>query len=227
MALFRPYKHEGTQRAEQEPTQQAAGGSEPGRTPPRSRAGRSGSSPLDVPADAPTQPEGEQPAGRVRTTPKARPTPSRREAEAARRERLNPSISKKEARRRAAEANRRTRMELMAARDSTPAKVLLRDHIDARFSLGQLLLPALLLIVLSTFLQAFLPQMVLASTVAMYVFLALVIGDFVLMWRGFRRIAEERRIPLEKGLKMYGMNRIIQIRRMRLPKPRVRRGDSY
>ncbi|SDE55608.1 Protein of unknown function [Auraticoccus monumenti] len=178
-----------------------------------------------TPAPAPT-PE-QAAAERVRNAPKARPTPSRREAEAARRERLNPSISKKEARRRAADANRRTRIAQMAARDNTPAKTLMRDHVDARFSLGQLLLPALLVIVMSTFLGSIFPRIVLFSTLAMYLFIALVIGDFVLMWRRYRRIAEERGIPIERGLKMYGMNRMIQIRRMRLPKPVVSRGDSY
>lgn len=253
MALFRPYKHDpqrgedGSEQPSTTPRLDAAAppsGSAPAAVPmtPRNRKGGTapGSGAAAVPmtprrrkaAPAPAEPaptpSPEQTAAeRVRNAPKARPTPSRREAEAARRERLNPSISKKEARRRAAEANRRTRLAQMAARDNTPAKTLLRDHVDARFSLGQLLLPALLVIVMSTFLGSVFPRVVVFSTIAMYLFLALVIGDFVLMWRRYRRIAEERGIPLERGLKMYGMNRMIQIRRMRIPKPVVSRGDSY
>lgn len=230
MALFRPYKHD-PQRGEDGAEQPTATPRLDSATPPKKdRAAavpmtpRKAKAPV-TPAPDPT-PE-QTAAERVRNAPKARPTPSRREAEAARRERLNPSISKKEARRRAAEANRRTRIAQMAARDNTPAKTLMRDHVDARFSLGQLLLPALLLIVMSTFLSSLFPRIVLFSTLAMYLFIALVIGDFVLMWRRYRRIAEERGIPLERGLKMYGMNRMIQIRRMRLPKPVVSRGDSY
>lgn len=212
MALFRPYQHDS-----------------------RRKDGDDATTPSLVPEPAPkdrgTGPAVSDPATDVERASgraaKARPTPSRREAEAARRERLNPSISKKEARRRAAAANRGTRLAQMAARDNTPAKELLRDHIDARFNLGQLLLPGLLVIVASTFLGPLVPNVVLVSTVGMYVFLALVIGDFVLTWRRFTRLAAERGVPLEKGLRMYGMNRMIQIRRMRIPKPRVKRGDAY
>lgn len=240
MALFRPYKHDpqrsedGSEQPTTTPRLDAA--APPSRskpaavpmTPGKSKAAAVPMTPgRSKPAAVPTTTPEQTAAERVRNAPKARPTPSRREAEAARRERLNPSISKKEARRRAADANRRTRIAQMSARDNSPAKTLLRDHVDARFSLGQLLLPALLLIVMSTFLGSVFPRMVLFSTLAMYLFLALVIGDFVLMWRRYRRLAEERGVPLERGLKMYGMNRMIQIRRMRLPKPVVSRGDSY
>ena len=30
-----------------------------------------------------------------------------------------------------------------------------------------------------------------------------------------------------KGLLMYGMNRCIQLRRFRMPPPRLKRGDAY
>jgi hypothetical protein len=30
-----------------------------------------------------------------------------------------------------------------------------------------------------------------------------------------------------KGLLMYGMNRCIQIRRFRMPTPRIKRGEAY
>ncbi|RCK69520.1 DUF3043 domain-containing protein [Desertihabitans brevis] len=221
MALFRPYKP-GEGRRDPEGTEQ---------TPEQQRP-RSATTPRREPAAAaqPTTSPGTPATADVETPAggrKNRPTPTRREAEAARRERLNPTISKKEARRRAAEANRRTRMEQMAARDATPAKVLLRDHVDARFNLGEVLLPVLLLIVLATFLQTALPQIVVYSTIGMYVFILLVVLDFVRMWRAYKRIAAERGIALEKGLRLYGMNRMIQLRRMRLPKPQVKRGESY
>ncbi|WP_114559001.1 DUF3043 domain-containing protein [Desertihabitans aurantiacus] len=227
MALFRPYKPgegrrdpEGTEQTPEQPRPRSA-------TTPRREPAASAAAQPTASAATPTSAGTPAAEGTETRTRKNRPTPTRREAEAARRERLNPSISKKEARRRAAEANRRTRMEQMAARDATAAKVLMRDHVDARFSLGEVLLPVLLLIVLATFLQTALPQVVLYSTIGMYLFILLVILDFVRMWRAYKRIAAERGIALEKGLRIYGMNRMIQLRRMRLPKPQVKRGESY
>jgi hypothetical protein len=62
----------------------------------------------------------------------------------------------------------------------------------------------------------------------MYVFILLVLLDSYLMWRGFKRVLAER-LPgaSTRGLLMYGVNRSIQIRRFRLPAPRLKRGDRY
>ena len=48
-----------------------------------------------------------------------------------------------------------------------------------------------------------------------------------MMWRGFKKVLAER-LPKAppKGLLMYGMNRMIQIRRFRMPPPRIKRGES-
>ena len=52
--------------------------------------------------------------------------------------------------------------------------------------------------------------------------------DGYLMWRGFKKVLAER-LPKEspKGLLMYGMTRSIQIRRFRMPPPRIKRGEAY
>jgi len=48
------------------------------------------------------------------------------------------------------------------------------------------------------------------------------------MWRGFKKVLAERLPRVSpKGLLMYGMNRMIQIRRFRMPSPRIKRGDVY
>ena len=48
------------------------------------------------------------------------------------------------------------------------------------------------------------------------------------MWRGFKRVLAER-LPgaSPKGLLMYGMTRSTQIRRFRMPPPRIKRGEAY
>lgn len=166
------------------------------------------------------------PAGDLRK--KDRPTPTRREAEAARRQRVNRTLTKKEARAEAARQNRTARMRSTAARDATPEKALLRDYVDARFNIGEFLLPSLVVILALSFLNSVMPRITVISTVVMYLFILAVLFDGFLMWRGYKRVLETR-LPgtPTRGLLMYGMNRMIQIRRFRIPAPRVKRGEKY
>jgi hypothetical protein len=156
------------------------------------------------------------------------PTPSRKEAEAARRQRVTQTYSKKESRALASRQNRGDRMRALAARDNTPEKALMRDHVDARFSIGEVLLPALVLILATSFLNTVYPAAATVATIVMYLYVLLVIGDLFLMWRGFKKVLAAR-LPgtSSRGLLFYGANRAIQIRRFRIPPPRVKRGEKY
>ena len=159
---------------------------------------------------------------------KDRPTPTRREAEAARRQRVNRTLSPKEARRAAAQQNRTQRMRTLTAREAAPEKALMRDYVDARFSLGEFLLPSLVVILALSFLTVRFPGVSAITTLLMYVFILAVLGDCYFLWRGFKRVLAER-LPgaPTRGLMMYGINRSIQIRRFRMPAPRLKRGDTY
>lgn len=159
---------------------------------------------------------------------KDRPTPTRKEAEAARRQRVTRQVSPKQARREASARNRAERMRGLSAREAQPEKVLMRDHVDARFSIGEFLLPSLVIILALSFLNSVWPGMTLIATVAMYAYIIGVVVDGFFMWAGFKKVLAAR-IPQgsTKGLVMYGMNRMIQIRRFRMPAPRVKRGDPY
>jgi hypothetical protein len=159
---------------------------------------------------------------------KDRPTPSRREAEAARRSRVNRTLSPKEARRLTSQQNREQRMRAVNAREATPEKALMRDYVDARFSLGEFLLPSLVVILALSFLTTVYPTVSAITTAAMYLFILAVLFDSYLMWRGFKRVLAER-LPgaPTRGLMLYGVNRSIQIRRFRMPAPRTKRGGRY
>ncbi len=162
------------------------------------------------------------------STKKDRPTPSRKEAEAARRQRVNRTLNKKEARAETSRQNRAARMRTTALRDSTPDKALIRDYIDSRFNIGEFLLPSLVVILALSFLNSVLPGVTVITTVVMYLFIIAVIIDGYLMWRGFKRVLAARMPGTStRGLLMYGMNRSIQIRRFRIPPPRIKRGDKY
>jgi Protein of unknown function (DUF3043) len=175
------------------------------------------------PAADTTAPDVRDPSGR-----KPGPTPSRKEAEAARRARVTQTYSKREARAMATKSNRSDRMRVMAARDGTPEKALMRDYVDARFSIGEVLLPALVLILAISFLNSVFPQAAVIGTVVMYLYVILVLGDLFLMWRGFKKVLSAR-LPgtSTRGLLFYGANRAIQIRRFRIPSPRIKRGEKY
>lgn len=176
-------------------------------------------------APAPTGPtvRTTEPGGR-----KNGPTPTRKEAEAARRQRVTQTMTKREARAAGSKQNRAERMRAMATRDATPEKALMRDYVDARFSIGEILLPSLVVILALSFLNAVLPQAAVIGTVVMYLYIVAVIVDLFLMWRGFKRVLATR-LPhaSPRGLLMYGSNRAIQIRRFRIPAPRVKRGEAY
>jgi hypothetical protein len=179
---------------------------------------------------APAAPAPEPPPEPVGPGPvkKDRPTPSRKEAEAARRQRVTRTLTPKEARREATRRNRADRLRTLNAREATPEKQLLRDYVDARFSLGEFLLPSLVVLLAASFLNQVWPAVTLIATLVMYVFILLVLLDGFLMWRGFKKVLAER-LPKAspKGLLMYGMNRTIQLRRFRMPPPRIKRGEQY
>ena len=119
-------------------------------------------------------------------------------------------------------------MRALNARESAPEKQLIRDYVDARFSLGEYLLPSLVVILAASFLSMVWANVSLLATLAMYVFILAVIFDGFLMWRGFKKVLAERMPNAStKGLLMYGMNRCIQIRRFRMPPPRLKRGDKF
>ena len=159
---------------------------------------------------------------------KDHPTPTRKEAEAARRQRLTTTLSKKEARAAASRQSRANRTRAISAREAAPEKALMRDYIDSRLNVGEFLLPSVVVILGVTILGSRWPTVTVISTLAMYVFILGVFVDGYLMWRRFKKVLAAR-LPkaLPKGLLLYGMTRSTQIRRFRSPPPRIKRGEAY
>ena len=178
-----------------------------------------------------SQPATPEPTTTLESAPsgkKDRPTPTRKEAEAARRQRMNTTLSKKQSRAAASRQSRSERMKTISTREAVPEKVLMRDYIDARFNLGEFLLPSVVVILAVTLLGSYWPAVTLIATMAMYLFIIGVFVDGYLMWRGFKKVLAKR-LPKAspKGLLLYGMTRSTQIRRFRSPAPRIRRGETY
>ncbi len=174
------------------------------------------------------EPEPAPPTTVAPGTKKARPTPTRKEAEAARRQRVRQQMTSRQARQAAARKARADRMRTLAERDQAPEKALMRDYIDARLNLGEFLLPSVVVILAITLLGSYFPNVAIFTTLLMYLFILAVFVDGYLMWRGFKKVLAQRypNAPT-RGLLMYGMTRSTQIRRFRLPSPRLKRGDTY
>jgi hypothetical protein len=174
------------------------------------------------------EPEPPPPIDHGPTGKKDRPTPTRKEAEAARRQRMTTTLSKKQARAASSRQARAERMRAISAREATPEKVLMRDYIDSRFNIGEFLLPSVVVILAITILGSYWQAVTLIATLAMYLFIFAVFVDGHLMWRGFKKVLAAR-LPKAspKGLLMYGMTRSTQIRRFRSPAPRIKRGEAY
>ncbi len=158
---------------------------------------------------------------------KNRPTPTRRQAEAMRRQRVTKTYSKKEARAHAASESRARRMKALNAREAAPEKALMRDHVDARFNIGEYLLPSVVIILAVTVLGSYWPTVGQVATLVMYLFILAVIVDGFLMWRGFKALLAARMPGTSpRGLLMYGITRSTQLRRFRMPAPRIKRGEK-
>ncbi len=167
-------------------------------------------------------------ADQAKSGKKEAPTPSRREAEAARRERLNPTLSAKELRVKERAAKNAMRDEQFARSEGTPGKVLMRDFVDSRRSVAGYAMPILMVTLAGSLLvSSFSPDAAMLVTWFTYSVFLLIGVDIFLMWRKYKKLHAERlpNVAL-KGLLPYMLNRSINLRRLRLPSPRVKPGDE-
>ncbi|MDT9593827.1 DUF3043 domain-containing protein [Nocardioides zeae] len=186
------------------------------------------------PGDAVEAPAAADPLAPSRPASKGRPTPSRREAEAAARARAKPARTRKElaARDRAARAERQAKVREamrtgddthMPPRDKGPKKRLVRDVVDARFGFTELILP---LMILSLVMQ-YSGNAQLQSTgvlVFLMMFILVVLDVFWLRFRLRREVRKRFGDESQKGLMFYAVTRSMQVKPLRMPKPQVKIG---
>lgn len=167
--------------------------------------------------------------------PKGRPTPKRSEAQAQRRSLAKAPSNRREAAKRAREARRadmqRQRQALaggderyLPARDKGPVRRFARDFVDSRWSVAEFFLPiAVVILILSIIQAAQFQNLAFVMWVGVIVMIAI---DSLAMTFRLRRAVRER-FPDEnlRGVGFYAFMRTLQMRRMRLPKPQVARGE--
>jgi hypothetical protein len=179
---------------------------------------------------------------------KNHPTPKRRTAEAARKQPLVPASRAatgkggkgggKAARQAAREQRLSAREHRLAGeeryllgRDRGPVRRFARDYVDARWNLGELLLPVMVVVLVLSFVGGSFQRQnpgifgaVLAVTYTMVVMSAV---DALLMSLRLKRALRERfgQDAAVKGISWYAVMRAFQIRRTRVPRPVVKRGQ--
>ena len=172
---------------------------------------------------------------------KNHPTPSRRDQEAARRRPLVPT-DRKAAAGQSREANRLARAKQRAAmlsgdesalplRDKGPVKRYIRDVVDTRWNIGEFMLPVMVLVLALSAVPIFAPRLGSLSSLMVFVLVygLIVAGalDALLLWRRTRAkiVAKFGEAP-PRGSAMYAVIRAFQMRRSRLPRPQVARGEK-
>ena len=167
---------------------------------------------------------------------KGRPTPSRREAQAAAKARAKVPRSRKEQARAQRTARTESSQTVRAAmkagderyylpRDKGPVRRFIRDFVDSRFSFIELMIPLLLV----TMVLGYSGNENLArigNTVLMGTILLVIMDMFLLRRKVRRELA--RRFPDEpmKGTTYYAITRALQMKFMRLPKAKVKIGQE-
>lgn len=171
----------------------------------------------------------------VKVGGKGRPTPTRKEAEAARKKRQAPPRDRKEAAVRRKEAIRDSRAKLrtametgddryLPARDKGPVKRFIRDYVDSHRTIGQFFLLIFFFIALLFFVNTAWAAAV--GSAAWLGVIVLLVLDSIRVTRGVKAGIRERfGADATKGVTMYTLMRSWQMRRLRLPKPLVKPGD--
>jgi hypothetical protein len=163
---------------------------------------------------------------------KGRPTPSRAQAQAAARARAKTPRDKKEAARlarqrrtsssaQAREALRTGDERYLPARDKGPVRRFVRDYVDARLCMAELLLPLLVVIMIT---QAFARSV--SNGLWSATILLVALDTLLLVYKLRRELA--RRFPdlSHRGAVGYGILRSLQLRFIRLPKSQVKLGTK-
>jgi hypothetical protein len=182
-----------------------------------------------------TTPESAEPTPSADPNKKGRPTPSRKEAEAANKARAKVPRTRKEMaaaqklQRNQSSTQMRQAMRsgddrFLPARDKGPVKRFIRDYVDSRFSFIEVLIPLMLGVLILGFTGN--PTVTSYANLAMLSVFLLILVDLIrLRFRLRRELAVRFPDEPQKGTTYYAVARSMQMRFMRLPKVQVKVGQ--
>ncbi|MGK5628387.1 DUF3043 domain-containing protein [Streptomyces sp. URMC 123] len=196
----------------------------------RSRSKEEQAALTKVTADRPQQPQTRDPQA-----PKGRPTPKRSAAQSQRRSVASTPMNRKEAAKRQREARRADlakQREALAsgderylpARDKGPVRRFARDFVDSRFCVAEFFLPLAVVILVVSMMPSL--QVKNISLIAWLGVIVMIVIDSIGIAIRLKKQLKAR-FPKEnlRGAVPYALMRTLQMRRLRLPKPRVKRGE--
>ncbi|WP_316669984.1 DUF3043 domain-containing protein [uncultured Propionibacterium sp.] len=158
------------------------------------------------------------------------PTPSRRQAEAARMQRLHPVLTKKEQKARNRESDYRRREEAFRTANARPERVLLRNNVDSHWSACEFAWPVVLILIAAMLATQWLPWLSLVSSAGIWVYFLVCALNVFIRWRSYKKEAYNRIRgfdPRGKRLVSDMISRMITLRRFRNPGCAVERGEKY
>lgn len=165
---------------------------------------------------------------------KGHATPTRKEREAAN---LRPLVSSdrkagnKASRAKMNEAREKARIGMangeekyLPMKDKGVQRRYIRDYVDARWSVGEVILPAMFLVIILTVINNAVIQTI--ALVALWSFFLIAVIDCIVAGVLIQRklTAKFGAEKVQKGNRWYTAMRALQLRPMRLPKPQVKRG---
>ena len=159
---------------------------------------------------------------------KGSPTLSRREAERLRRERLNPTLSKKERKARERAVARARQDDAYAKVESSPERLLLRNYIDSKWTLSEFSWPVLMMSMAAVLAGTWFPTFGYFASFAIWAILLVIVLEVTIYWFRFKRLLAERHPGASRrGLLMYMTSRMVSMRRYRRPPTAINRGDAF
>ena len=172
----------------------------------------------------------------VREGAKNRPTPKRRDQEAARKRPLV-ETDRKAARTRERDNRREAQLKQRQAmvtgddahlplRDKGPVRRYIRDYVDSRWNLAEFMLPVMLVVLALSFIPS--RQVFAIVSIGVYGLIFAAAVDAYVMWRGLKKrlVAKFGAAKVVRGMAMYAVMRTVQLRRSRMPRPMVKRGQQ-
>jgi hypothetical protein len=169
------------------------------------------------------------------TAAKGRPTPKRSEAERRRRQPYTAPADRKAAAAQSRTRDRSERARKFAAakrgenwalprKDQGQVRALARDYVDSRRRVSEYYMYGVAALVV----LLFVPGLRLYADYAVLVILVVMVSEGFLVGRQVIRLAQQR-FPGEstRGVRMYAAIRSTQIRKLRMPAPRIKPGDSF
>ncbi len=171
-----------------------------------------------------------------RTAPKGVPTPKRSEAQGNRRQPYQAPADRKAATKMSKQRSQQDRVRrtqalqrgeewALPAKDRGPVRALARDVVDARRGFGEYYMIMVVVLLALLFLPGSSTKII-ADLIVLALVLLIIVEGWLVGQRVKRLAAERFPGKSTRGVMMYTLMRGISMRRMRVPKPRVSRGDK-